>query len=80
MPGPSCALFDGWLISDSKNNLSPASKAKGTRLCVSARRGRGSSYSPLRGCGDAAWGLTQGDGPRLTGGVGERPSVKGGGQ
>lgn len=33
--GPSCEQFDGWLTSDSKNRLSPACQAKGTRLCVS---------------------------------------------
>lgn len=65
--GPSCELFDGWLSSDSKNTLSPASKAKGTRLCVSVKGGRASSYSPHRDL-EMLHGVTQGDGPRLTGG------------
>ena len=38
--GPSCERFDGWLSSVRKNNLSPASQAKGTRLCVSIEEGR----------------------------------------
>lgn len=57
--GPSCERFDGWLSSDSENNLSPASQAKGTRLCVSME-GRGARV-PLfttLGCGDAAWGYS----------------------
>lgn len=65
--GPSCELFDGWLSSDSKNNLSPASKAKGTRLCVSVKWGRVSSYSPLWDV-EMLHGVTRGDGPRLAGG------------
>lgn len=39
--------------------------------------------APIHHSGDVEMlhrGLTQGDGPRLTGGVEERPSVKGGGQ
>lgn len=63
----SCELFDGWLSSDSKNTLSPASKAKGTRLCVSVKGGRASSYSPHRDL-EMLRGVTRGDGPRLTGG------------
>lgn len=65
--GPSCELFDGWLSSDSKNTLSPASEAKGTRLCVSVKGGRASSYSPRRDL-EMLRGVTRGDGPRLTGG------------
>lgn len=46
--GPSCERFDGWLSSDSKNNLSPASQAKGAKPCASVAGGRVNSTSPLR--------------------------------
>ena len=59
--GPSCETFDGWVSSDSKNNLSPASKAKGTRLYVSVSGGRASSYSPLWDV-EMLRGVTGGDG------------------
>lgn len=65
--GPSCELFDGWLSSDSKNTLCPASKAKGTRLCVSVKGLSMSSYSPLWDV-EMLHGVTRGNGPRLTGG------------
>ena len=60
--GPSCERFDGWLSSDSKNNLSPCfsgQRDKAVCVCVFVSEGRERELLfTTPGCGDAAWGYS----------------------